>query len=120
MLKNEGYFLFTENLPNYDKNRNTFIIRKRDKIFSFLRNANLEVVKVIPMTIFLNKPLNSSKFLDKIFNFQNKILFRYKDKNYKEKAGNFLGFVFYWLDRALLPFIKNSPSNHMVICRKKK
>ncbi len=119
LLEKNGYFIFTENLPIFNKPGDVQTIRSKDKIFKFLEESNLEIVKVVPNTLFLNEPLVDNKFLRLVYKFQTKILYRYKSSSYKEKAGNFLGFIFYLLDWIILPFVKNGPSIHIIICKKK-
>lgn len=117
LLSERGVFMFTENLPNDDFYRETFVVRSNEKLMNFLKKASLEVIDIVPMTIFLNNPLNKNKFNEWVYKLQNKILFRYPSKAYKERAGNVLGFIFYWIDWLLLPYIIQGPSNHMIICR---
>lgn len=120
LLNEDGYFVFTENLPTFDKAGEIHAIRSKEKVFECLEKANFKVLKVLPMTYFLNAPVSKNKFLLWVFKFQTKILFRYNSPRYKEKAGDFLGLIFYLFDWVILPFVKNGPSNHLIICTKKR
>jgi 2-polyprenyl-3-methyl-5-hydroxy-6-metoxy-1,4-benzoquinol methylase len=113
MLKNDGYFLFSDNFLAKEKRMEHQVSRTYDFVIKLLEKNNLKVISKTPMFVLMNHPIRSqNRFRMKFWAISRKIIIK---QNYFSKI--FASCLFF-IERLLISIKRKGPSTEILICQK--
>lgn len=114
LVKDGGILIFSDNLSPLKKIVLEHQVSRTEKeVFGLLRKNGFEIIRIIPMFVFMNDPVRSkSRILRKFFS----IVYRMSSRS--ELHGRLIGCFLYPIEIFFLKLLKRGPSTEIFIWRR--